>query len=1193
MYIKELVLENFKSFGRKTTLPFHDDFTTISGPNGSGKSNIIDAILFGLGLARTRGIRARKLTDLIYNPGHDGDELNSDAPSEASVTITLDNSEGTLSRGQVESAVGSTDIGNVDTITVRRRVKRTSDNYYSYYYLNGRSVNLSDIQDLLGQAGVTPEGYNVVMQGDVTGIINMTPRERREIIDEIAGVAEFDEKTAAASEELETVADRVHEATLRVEEKATRLEQLDDEREAALAYQALRDEREQYESYQQAAELEQLRETQAEVEESLAGLEETLEDEQRVLDTYQGRVDRLQGELAELNREIEQTGEDEQLAIKREIEEIKGDIDRYETRIADAEERIADAESTRRQAFVNLDRTQEEIEELSDTIRDRKLEKARITRSIDSLKEERKSVVAELEATDSAFEELRDSLQERNDALAAAKRAKRDLQHQQDRMLDDARRRSEEIDSLTARRSELEHDRERLEQSIADLERELDRATQNVEQIDAVIEDLKDERGQLQTDIESVREKLDAAHQEYATLEAQATENGDRSYGRAVTTILNGSLDGVHGTVGQLGGVDPEYADACETAAGARLANVVVDDDEVGARCIEHLKSRNAGRATFLPISEMQDRRLPSAPDADDVIDFAINLVDFDPQYAGIFSYVLGATLVVENMDAARRYMGSYRLVTLDGDLVEQSGAMTGGSRSGSRYSFSKTGKGRLERLAEEINQLETQRSKLQQELHDVEERVDAARDRKADAIEQRREIEAELGAAQREYDDLDGKREEIEQSLAELEDERAEVDERMSALGVEISAVDTQIGEIEADIADLEAELADSEIPALTARIEELDEELADLGEQRTRIDGKLNELQLEQGYKESAIEDLKDTIETAQNRKAELGDQIDEYEESIEAEQDRLAEKRAAIADLEEELTALKAEREELQDEITAAASERDEQRGRVQDLRSEIMATEGQVAELEEEVESLEAAVGEYDPDELPDHETVTSELERLTEEMAALEPVNMLAIDEYDAVAEELETLERQRTILEEERDAILERIETYAAQKKETFMDAFDGINAHFEEIFGRLSNGSGSLHLEDQDDPFDGGLTMEARPADKPIQRLEAMSGGEKSLTALAFIFAIQRYHPAPFYALDEIDAFLDAVNADRVGELLDELAEKAQFIVVSHRSALLERSSRAIGVTMQENNLSAVTGIALGSPEAGVPADD
>src|SRR6056297_1250325 len=280
MHIKALVLDNFKSFGRKTRIPFYEDFTVVTGPNGSGKSNIIDSVLFTLGLARTSGIRAEKLTDLIYNPGHQDGDSESNEEREASVEVILDNADGTLDRSAVINAAGTEDVGDVEEISIRRRVKETEDNYYSYYYINGRSVNLGDIQDLLAQAGITPEGYNVVMQGDVTEIINMTPYARRQIIDEIAGVAQFDAKKEDAFEELEVVEERIEEANLRIEEKETRLDQLEDERETALEYQELKEEKEEYEGYRKAAELTDKRTELADIESEIEELSETLDERQ-------------------------------------------------------------------------------------------------------------------------------------------------------------------------------------------------------------------------------------------------------------------------------------------------------------------------------------------------------------------------------------------------------------------------------------------------------------------------------------------------------------------------------------------------------------------------------------------------------------------------------------------------------------------------------------------------------------------------------------------------------------------------------------------------------------------------------------------------------------------------------------------------------------------------------------------------
>ena len=1192
MHIKTLVLDNFKSFGRKTEIPLYEDFTTISGPNGSGKSNIIDSILFALGLARTSGIRADKLTDLIYNPGHEDEAIDLSGEREASVEVILDNSDLTLTREQVVSAAGSENVGDVEEISIRRRVKQTDeDTYYSYYYLNGRSVNLSDIRDLLAQAGVTPEGYNVVMQGDVTEIITMTAGSRREIIDEIAGVAQFDAKKEDAFEELGTVQERVDEAELRIEEKQGRLDRLEDERETALEYKELKAEKEEYEGYLKAAELEEKRAELEAVRDEIETRTDRLDDLRRELDERQGRLTRLEEDLADLNAEIERKGEDEQLEIKREIEEVKGEISRLEDKIEAEKERIEEAEANRRQAFVQIDRKGETIEELEAEIRNRKVEKSSLKADVQTKEAELEEIEAEIEAVDTEYETVRDALEERREAIQKLKDERNELQREQDRLLDESRRRTNEEREKKSAIEAAESKLPELDAELSDLRNELEKAEKNRETITEVVEDLKAEKRELQHDLDSIEDEISAKQQEYAELEARAGESNDTSYGRAVTTVLNAELDGVHGTVGQLGGVESEYATACETAAGGRLANVVVDDDGVGQRCIEHLKSRNAGRATFLPMTKMRNRSLPTAPDLPGVVDFAYNLIDFDSSYADVFSYVVGDTLVVEDMETARDLMGEFRLVTLDGDLVEKSGAMTGGSSSGSRYSFTKSGKGQLQRVAERITDLEDEKQSLRGEIRDIESRLEDARDRQTDAAEQVRDIRADIESIEGDREEIEDRIERLTEELESIEDDRESVAERMESIEADIESKDDDIAELEGEIEELEAEIADSDIPELTGKAEEIREAIGELEGRMGEIDGKLNELELEKQYAEESVEELHDDIETAQNKKADAEERIRELEDEIEAERETLAEKQDAVAELEDELTDLKAEREELKGELADAKSARDEQREAVSRVESKLEELEDTEGRLEWEVDELDSQVGSYDPDEIPDHETVTAEISRLEGQMSALEPVNMLAIEEYDEVEAELDDLESKRETLVEEADEIRDRIDQFESRKRETFMDAYEGINEQFEDIFGRLSNGTGELVLEDPDDPFEGGLTMRAQPGDKPVQRLDAMSGGEKSLTALAFIFAIQRYNPAPFYALDEVDAFLDAANAEMVGEMVEELAGDAQFVVVSHRAALMERSERAIGVMMQDDNVSAVTGIDLSGEE--VPADD
>jgi len=1195
MHIERLVLDDFKSFGRPTEIPFYEDFTTVSGPNGSGKSNIIDAVLFALGLARSHGIRAEKLTDLIYNPGHEDGAGAGAGPNEASVEVVLNNEDRALAREQVVAAAGTDDIGDVDRITIKRRVKETDENYYSYYYLNGRSVNLSDIRDLLSQAGITPEGYNVVMQGDVTEIINTTAYRRREILDEIAGVAQFDAKKEDAFEELDAVEDRIEEAELRIEEKGTRLDELEDERETALEYRGLREEKEEYEGFLKAAELEGKREDLEATEEDIAERREELQELQEELEGKAGRVVRLEDDLEELNREIERKGEDEQLRLQREIEEIKGEIGRIEGEIEAREDRIEEAEADRREAFVELDRKQERVEEIDAEIEDARMEQASVKADIKNRQADLEAVEAEIEEIGTEYEELKADLEAKKEDLGEAKSAKNELQREQDRLLDEARRRSNEQEDIEEEIEEIEDRIPEIDAGIDDLEDELEKARHNEAELEGVLDDLREERREHREALSTVEEELRRKREEYAELETKAGQTGDDSWPRSVTTVLSAGMSGVHGAVGQLGGVAEQYATACETAAGGRLANVVVDDDGVGQDCIEYLKSRNAGRATFLPLTEMEERSLPRLPDREGVIDFAYNLVDFDERYEGVFSYVLGDTVVVDTMATARALMGEYRMVTLDGDLVERSGAMTGGSSSGSRFSFSKSGKGQLERVAERIEELEDERAALQADIEDVEERIEGAREKKSAAAEEIREIEADIEGLRTEREETNGRIAELEDRLEGIEEEREEVDEQMREIEADIEERTAEIGGIEDEIAEIESELEDSRIPELSAEADGIKAEIGDLEDRRDDLEAGLNELRLEKEYAEEDIEELNERIEAAQNRKAEAQEEITDLEAEIEDREGTLEEKHAQIEELEGELAELKDEREELRGELRGAKEERDEAKGEVRSTERRVESLEATAERLREEIADLAEVVGEYDPEEIPDHEELQENIDRIERRMTELEPVNMRAIDAYDEVEAELADLQDRKGTLIEERDGIEERIESYERQKKETFMETFEAIDERFQEVFERLSDGTGELYLENEDDPFEGGLTMKAQPGDKPVQRLDAMSGGEKSLTALAFIFAIQRYNPAPFYALDEIDAFLDAANAERVGEMLDELAEDAQFVVVSHRSAMLERSERAIGVTMEENNVSSVTGIAMadgGDGEAGGPDD-
>jgi condensin subunit Smc len=1192
MHISELILDGFKSFGRPTKLPFYEDFTVITGPNGSGKSNIIDAVLFALGLARTRGIRAERLPDLIYDPPPEAD--TDGATREASVTVTLDNSGRTLSPEQIAAAADSEDVGDCDTVQVRRRIKQTEDNYYSYYYLNGRSTTLGAIKDLLAQAGITPAGYNVVMQGDVTEIISMTPYQRRGIIDEIAGVAEFDAKKEAAYEELAAVEDRIDEADLRIEEKTARRDELADEREVALEYQQLREARAEYEGYQRAAELEDKRGELTSTLEQQHAAKGTLETTEEARAEAEAEVSALNAELDALTAEIERKGEDEQLAIAAEIESITTQIARLQERIDGQETAIVDADTDRRKAFIKLDAHEERQEELESQLRETKAAKAGLTAEITTLRGELASVSAEIEAVDTEYADQKEALQAAKQHREVLREKQHAAQREKDRLLDASRRKADAIDEKKEALASVRADREALTTALTDQQAEVDAAAANIETISSVIEELEAQREQLITQRSQLTEQIRDRQSAYTELESSLRDAGQSSWPRSVTTVLQAGLDGVHGTVGQLGQVDAAYATACETAAGGRLANIVVDDDVVGAAGIDLLKQKRAGRATFLPMNKMDHRSLPSPPEHPGVVAFARELVSYEAQYDAVFSYVLGTTLIVEDMDTARSLMGRYRMVTLEGDLVAKSGAMTGGSSGGSRFSFSQTGEGRLERIAAEITDLQADRDAVDADVDAVDADLQGARERAATARGRLQEAERGLQEAEAALEDNALKAETTEAAIANLQAERSSIDADMQEIDATIDDFDGDIEEVSAEITALEETLADSEIPALTSRADAIREQISEAQRAIDGHDNTLNEITLEQRYVSEQIETLQEEIAAVQDRKADAQETIEAAREEIEALEHERSQRKAAVAALEEELADLKQDRSALRSELDEAREEAISAREAHDAATTAYDDLTAEIERLEWEIDSLADEVGSYDPEAIPDHAEVQAEIDRLTEEMTALEPVNMLAIEAYDVIAGELAELRERRDVLEEEAAAITERIEGFEEQKRMAFMTAFDAIGANFTEVFEKLSDGTGELALDEPEAPFEGGLLMRAQPADKPVQRLEGLSGGEKSLAALAFIFAIQRYRPAPFYALDEVDAFLDASNADRVGQMLDDLATDAQFIVVSHRTALLERADRAVGVVMQGNNISSVTGIqvAVDDPPE-VTADD
>lgn len=1175
MYIKEIELQNFKSFWKRVKIPFFDDFTTISGPNGSGKSNIIDAILFALGLSTSKMLRAEKLTDLIYN----GNKRKN--PDFAEVTIRFDNTDREIPI-------------NEDEISVTRKIQRTDKGYYSYFYFNNKACSLTDIHTYLSKAKISSEGYNTIIQGDVTAIIEMGPVERRKIVDDVAGVAEFDAKKERSHEELETVRERIERVDIILDEVNARLAQLQEERGQALKYQTLRDDRRRCEAFILLAKLKSVEDEFKKVIQKLGVRNRKKDGLVQEMIRIRGEIMGFEGKLCVLNEQITLKGEDEQIRIKREIESIRGDIARNMQAVEFSQNEINDVEGQRRRAFVEIDKTKNKIEQLIAQHTEEGIRKGGMLAEIGELNSALSVAQIRIEEVDMKFADTRDQLTKLKEGMERKKSEKNELLRTKDRLLDAIRRKSSEEGEV---KREIENAKERISESEIEMRQvhgEIKELEKKVGKMSEDISDLDGKKSALTRELSDIEKKLWDIQQEYAKAEVRvkvADEIGGRTY--SVEVILKAKkrreLSGIYGVIAELGKVDEKYATALEVAAGSRMQCIIADNEEDAACAIEFLKRKNVGRATFLPLNKMRHGSVRrNLAKGEGVIDYAINLVDYDKKFDSAFWHVFRDALVVEDLNTARKLMGNrtaIRMVTLDGELVEKSGAMTGGSRGNSRFKFAALEKEGIKRLAEQVTTHESRRQHIIDQIDAIDGQI-------ASTARGTTDIDVELAGKKRklveleEWSDLYGEQiEASEKRLKELVDEGKKLGAEMNSLEGGSSEISGEIDEIEKEIEGLEGLLKESEIPALTEEVERVKAEIRRSEDRVRDIDARINTINMEKNFTSTKRDDVGERLNELEERKKQLKDKIKEYQEQITIFEEGLEEKIRREQELEVELVDMRKVRDGLLKEMARVEVEKNDIQnnlGRVE-IRIEVLVAmkddlQAQIDEINREVEACDIQVAE----DVPPHEELLENIVTLKTRMEEMEPVNMRAIEEYDQVQERGDNLQTKRDILFKERNEIIDRIQRYEQMKKDTFMENFLAINAHFKEIFARLSEGEGELVLENWDDPFAGGLSIKAKPAGKAIRRMESMSGGEKSLTALTFIFAIQKHRPAPFYAFDEIDMFLDGANAERVASMIKNASKNAQFIVVSLRESMVRSADRTIGVTMQEDNISSVTGVRL-----------
>ena len=694
-------------------------------------------------------------------------------------------------------------------------------------------------------------------------------------------------------------------------------------------------------------------------------------------------------------------------------------------------------------------------------------------------------------------------------------------------------------------------------------------------------------------EINDLNYNIQMASRKIAVMETKKQMAEDSNFGRAVDTIMNAKLRGVHAPLVKLGTVDKEYSVAMEVAFGGRMAHIVVDDEHVAGVAIELLKSSNAGRATFIPLNKI--KKAPTRlqlPRDKGVIDFAINLVDFDDEYIDAFYYAVGDTIVVEDLESAKKLIGKYRMVTLQGELLEKSGSMTGGTRLRTGLSFSQNDDEELNKFKDRLKEMEQKLATLENKKTSLETKLEDVRGKYSDSLSEFSKSKVELDNMNQNYANSENIMKEKADFIASAEPKIVELNNKLDKLEEKNVKIYDDMTICQEQIEEVEKLINDKDLKDLKEKTEGVENEIKRLQTKLMTAENDKHELNRQISFHDNLIETKNEEITNIEHNNTKLEEDKKRYKNDIVELNKKMETLHEQIIQIEEKLGKLLKERDEINADLIELEKQKHIKAADIDRIAEQIESFKARRRELEpqlenarKELENSGEDVAKLEPIEISIEE-ITSKIQRLEKKMTELGDVNMRALAAYDEVLARQSELKEQIETLSKERKEILERMQGYEQLKKETFMKTYNHINENFKEVFHQLSEGEGELKLECPDDPLSGGMTIEAQPRDKKLQRLESMSGGEKSLTALAFVFAIQRYMPSPFYAFDEVDASLDTMNVERIAQMVQNQSKDTQFIVVSHRRPMIESANRTLGVTQKEKGITKVTGIKLRDEE-------
>lgn len=1179
MYLKSIEVQGFKSFAHKIKFDFHNGITGIVGPNGSGKSNVADAVRWVLGEQRVRQLRGGSMQDVIFSGTENRKPL-----SYASVAITLDNSDHQLPI-------------DYEVVTVTRKLYRSGE---SEYLINGSLCRLKDVNELFYDTGIGREGYSIIGQGQIDKILSGKPEERRELFDEAAGIVKFKRRKNMSVKKLE----EEQQNLLRVNDILHELEKqvgpLGRQAETAREYLKKKEQLKTYDINMFLLETECLQEQAQGLEEKMEVTRGDLEAANRQYaemkteyETVEEQVDGIDASIEKAKSQLNETTilkqqlENQIELLKEQIHSAHRNDAHYDQRARTIDSEILDREEQVRELAVQQDIIKQQLDEQRNLENQAKAELIEVQTRI-------ATITAFVDKNNSDIMEL---LNIRASTKAKIQRFDTMLEQIQVRKAGMSQQIVEAENEISEQSKKLEG----FQRELKEVSEQIIAFTQSNDAYESKIRELQE---QLAKQTEQFRIGQAAYHREQSRLESlkNITERYD-GYGNSIRKVMDNKEKekGLLGVVADIIKVDKDYEIAIETALGGNIQNIVTADEDTAKRMIHFLKKNKFGRATFLPLTSIRTNASLARQEAlrePGVLGTANTLVKVEAKYQMLADYLLGRTLVVEHIDQgtaiARKYRQSIRIVTMEGELINPGGSMTGGAFKNSSNLLSRR---------REITEFEKTVKQLKQEMDELEASSELLRRERAGYYERIDEISAGL---QKAYVIQNTAKMSADQATAKIKNAR----ETVENIKIEAEKLDAQITEIIDNQESINVELDTSENleRELTKQIEEKQKILeAEHEEEADRLK-KTEEIHLAYASLEQKFAFVSENVDRIQEEVEKFRSELEELEESKGGTSKEIEDKEAQIMDLRQtienskelfieiqsEIEKFKKQREELNEKHKVFLEKREDLSRHMSSLDKEIVRLEGQKENYETAVEKqIDYMWEEYEltynqakelrDRNLTDLSRMKKRIQELKNEIRGLGNVNVNAIEEYKDVSERYEFLKGQHDDLVEAKATLEQIIEELDAAMRRQFQEQFQKIAREFDAVFQELfGGGKGTLELLEGEDILEAGIRITAQPPGKKLQNMMQLSGGEKALTAIALLFAIQNLKPSPFCLLDEIEAALDDNNVIRFAKYLHKLTKNTQFIVITHRRGTMTSADRLYGITMQEKGVSTLVSVSL-----------